>query len=393
MKTISELQPCPFGLVAPGFEAVAEAFERNFTERGEIGAAFAAEFDGAPVVDLWGGIADPESGRPWRRDTLQLVFSGTKGLVAVCMLLLIERSELELGAPVCAYWPEFAANGKAAITVAEVVSHRSRMPGVRAPLQIADLVDDVRMAALLAEQAPETDPRAAGVYHQQTYGWMCGELVRRVSGRSIGRFFAEEVARPLELEIWIGLPEHEEPRVSTLVDNTNFAPPESDPDRVHDDLYRRSWFNPPAEPGKMHWNERAFHAAEIPGAGAITTARSMARLYSCLARGGEVGGIRLLRPETIALGRRELSRFRDPFSDEPMAFGVGFQLQTELATYGPPAQAFGHSGAGGSIHAAWPEQRVGVSYAMNEMRYEPAGDPRSQSLLAALSEAVSNMSD
>jgi CubicO group peptidase (beta-lactamase class C family) len=386
------MRPRQAGHVAAGFEGVAEQFELNFTERGDLGAAFAAVLDGEPVVDLWGGFADPaQPVRVWSEDTLQLIFSGTKALVATCMLMLIERGRLALDDEVCRHWPEFAANGKRAITVADLMSHRARLPGVRTPLRDSDLTDARALAELLAEQAPETDPRAVAVYHPLTFGWLCGELVRRVDGRTVGHFFAEEVAGPLDLELWIGLPEENEARVSTLVRG-----PGMDGGRVSDEavlaadeLLARVWANPPDPPdGSMPWNGRPYHAAEIPGANAIGTARSVARLFGCLARGGELDGVQLLRPETLELARCPLSRFRDPLLDEPMAYGAGFQLQTPLRSFGPPANAFGHAGAGGSIHAAWPDQRVGVSYAMNEMRNEPAGDPRSQSLLQVLFEAV-----
>ena len=184
----------PEGYVAPGYEPVREAFERNFAERGELGAAFAAFRNGEPVVDLWGGIADRASGRPWREDTLQLIYSGTKGLVALCVLMLIDRGKLRLDDPVNRHWPEF---GKPEILVRHIVSHTARLPGIDTPITVADLHDDRRMAAILAAQAPNPDPRAALCYHALTYGWLCGELVRRVDGRSVGRFFAEEVAGPL----------------------------------------------------------------------------------------------------------------------------------------------------------------------------------------------------
>jgi CubicO group peptidase (beta-lactamase class C family) len=387
------------GVAAPGFEGVAEEFERNFSERGELGAAFAAYVDGELVIDLWGGRVDRgDDAAPWRQDTLQMIFSGTKALVAVCLLMLVERGKLALEDPVCEHWPEFGANGKERITVAELVSHRARLPGFRTPLQELDLTDHARLAGILAAQAQETDPRAALVYHAITFGTLGGELVRRVDGRSVGRFFAEEVAAPLGLEVWIGLPEALEPRVATLVREEEWAKrPLFDEDALaHDELLRTVWANPPLLPPgrRMPWNERPFHAAEIPAGNGIGTARSIARLYGCLARGGELDGVRLMRPETVALGPRELSRGRDPFADEPLSFGPGFELQTELGVLGPPERAFGHTGAGGSVHAAWPEQRVGVSYAMNEMRddhtmrRELGGDPRSKSLLRALYDAL-----
>lgn len=381
------------GYVSPGFEKVAVEFERNFSERGEVGAAFAACLDGETVVDLWGGLADAGSSpQPWQRDTLQLIFSGTKGLVATCALMLIDRGLLALDDPVCKHWLEFAAASKEHVTVAEIFSHRARLPGVREPLQEGDLTDDVRLAEMLASQAQEIDPRAAAAYHGLTYGWLCGELIRRVDGRSVGRFFAEEIARPLDLELWIGLPEAYEPRVSTLL----YAPDwPDDPDHSAQDYAADPFLvcvevNPPVlMEGRMPWNTRAFHAAEIPAVNAIGSARSIARLYCCLARGGELDGVRLMGPATIELGRRELSRFVDAFSGEPLAYGTGFELQTERMEMGQPACAFGHSGAGGSVHGAWPQQRLGFSYAMNEMRPgSPAGDPRSKSLLDELFKAL-----
>jgi CubicO group peptidase (beta-lactamase class C family) len=245
---------------------------------------------------------------------------------------------------------------------------------------------------MLASQAPEKDPRAMSAYHALTFGWLCGELIRRIDGRTAGRFFAEEVASPLDLDLWIGLPDHLEPRVSTIVQGASWsASPICDEDTLRsDELMASTWANPPFLAfGKIPWNRSSFHAAEIAGANGIGTARSIARLFCCLAQGGEFGGVRLLRPETIEAGRRELNRISEAFLREPLAFGVGFQLQTELGVYGPPASAFGHSGAGGSIHVAWPDQGVGVSYAMNELRYEPEGDKRSQALLRALYESLS----
>jgi CubicO group peptidase (beta-lactamase class C family) len=368
------------GFVAPGYEGVAAAFERNFAERDELGAAFAVVRDGEPVVDLRGGIADRASGRPWTEDTLQLVFSGTKGFVAICVLLLLEREQLELDAPVARWWPEF---GKEDVLVRDLVSHTARLPGIEMELDAEALTDDVGMAARLAAQERSDDPRAALCYHALTYGWLCGELVRRADGRSVGRFFADEVAGPLGLELWIGLPEEHEPRVSTLERHATW-PTSPHYRRLDDPLIRSVWGNPPTFGDAFPWNRRDYHAAEIPGAGAIGTAPSIARLYGALVDGSE----RVLREETVRLGRTELSRGREPLLEVPMAFGVGFQLQTEERSLGPPADAFGHGGAGGSKHGAWPELRVGFSYAMNMMRDDEDDSGRSASLLRALHEAV-----
>ncbi len=388
---IAVLEAPVAGWVAPGFEPVAEAFARNFDAHGELGAAFAATHEGRPVVDLWGGVADAESGRPWREDTLQLIFSGTKGLVATCVAMLVDRGELRLEDPICLHWPEFGAAGKESITVAEVVSHRARLPAVRTNVSEDEFLDQPRMAQLLAAQAPESDPRLAVMYHALTYGWLCGELVRRVDGRSVGRFLAEEVAAPLDLELWLGLPEELEQRVSALRyghgwSDSLVALADAFPG---DPLWTAMWENPPIFPlDDLPWNRRTWHAAEIPGGGAIGTARSIARLYGALACGGTLDGVRLLSAESVALASTSLASGPDPYSEELLNFGIGFELQTTEARYGPPAQAFGHTGAGGSVHGVWPDHRVGFSYAMNEMRDEPEGNLRARALLEALHACV-----
>jgi CubicO group peptidase (beta-lactamase class C family) len=377
------------GRVAPGFEQVAEAFSANFTMRKDVGAAFAAVHDGRVVVDLWGGMADTASALPWRPDTLQLIFSGTKGLTALCIAMLIDRGQLKLDDPVCACWPEFAAHGKQQITVAEVLSHRARLPGVRTPLRIQDMLDPEAMAALLADQAPETDPRGVGcIYHGMTYGWLCDALLRHVDGRSIGQFFAQEVAEPLGLELWIGLPAELESRVAVLQyaqdwGKSVYARPEPFPG---DQLWASIGENPPLCPPDLAtlWNLPALHAAEIAASNAIGTARSIARFYGALACGGEIDGVRIISPEALALARTPLASGSHPYTKEPMAFAAGFALQGENHVFGPPPAAFGHAGMGGSVHGAWPEEQVGFSYAMNEMRDDPAGDQRPSALLNAL---------
>ena len=380
------------GYVAPGFEGVRAAFAENLRERGELGAAFAVTHEGVLVVDLWGGVADPETGRPWRQDTLQLIFSGTKGLVALCLAMLVDRGRLELDAPVARYWPEFAAAGKQDLRVLDVASHQAALPGIATPLAPDDVLDDRRMAALLAAQPPDPDPRAAATYHPLTYGWLCGELVRRVDGRSVGRFFAEEVAAPLDLEVWIGLPAHLEPRVSRLAQSPHWGRRAGwdDPGTFErDPLLGRIWNNPPLfAPGPIAWNDPAWHRAEIPGAGAIATARSMARLYGALALGGTLDGVRLLDSATLERAHRPVSRRFDPIAQAEQVFGVGFELQAPARALGPADDAFGHCGAGGSVHAAWPSLRAGVSYAMNEMRDDELADPRARALLDATHAAL-----
>lgn len=377
------------GRVEPEFERVADAFLENFTMRSDVGASFAAVYDGRLVVDLWGGVADSAAGRPWQRDTLQLIFSGAKGLTALCMAMLIDRNLLKLEDPVCVHWPAFAANGKQEITVAQVLSHCARLPGMRTPIGVQQMLDPVAMAALLADQAPESDPRGVGcIYHGVTYGWLCDGLMRHVDGRSIGQFFAQEVAVPLGLDLWIGLPAEMEPRVAVLEYAPNwgknvYAQTEPFPG---DQLWASIGENPPLCPPDLAtlWNLPALHAAEIAASNAIGTARSIARLYGALARGGEIDGVRIISPEALALVRAPLASGLHPYTKEHMAFAAGFALQNETDSFGPPPAAFGHTGLGGSTHGAWPQERVGFSYAMNEMRDDPTGDPRPNALLDAL---------
>jgi CubicO group peptidase (beta-lactamase class C family) len=375
------------GRVAPGFELVAETFRRNFTEQQETGAAFSAFRDGQLIVDLWGGVADTSTRRPWAADTLQLIFSGTKGLVAVCLLRLIDSGRLSLDDRVSRHWPQFGAAGKEHVTVANLVSHRCRLPGLLTAVDVEDLLDDRHMARLLAQQPQLDDPRAGGVYHALTFGWLCGELIRQVDGRSVGRFFAEEIAGPLNLELWIGLPAEHEHRVCRLELADGWGPPQrpysADADADADPLARCVWHNPPVfDRDLFPFNDPAVHAAQIAGVSAIGSARSVATLYGSLDR--------VLSADVQQLGRTQLSAFRDPLLNEQQAFGVGFQLQTADFGFGPPSDAFGHGGAGGSVHGAWPGERVGFSYAMNLMR-DDADDRRAGELLTALHACVRNL--
>ncbi|MEV6522574.1 serine hydrolase domain-containing protein [Longispora sp. NPDC051575] len=354
------------GSAAPGFGQVADAFARNLDEGREVGAALSVVRDGELVVDLWGGSADRDTGRPWARDTLHLVYSGTKALVATCALVLVERGQLALEKPVSGYWPEFAARGKSAVTVAELLSHQARMPALHTPVTPADSLDGPRMAALLAAQPRETDPRADFLYHPLTFGWLTAELIRRVDGRELGAFFADEIAGPLGLDLWIGLPDEQHHRMSRIC----YAPDWSDPPAaVGTDPFVASLANPDVlRPGdEGFWNSPALWRAGLPGGGAAGDTRSMAWLFGCLALGGSLDGVRILRPETVALGRREIRRGRELLGGTELAYAAGYALPTASRDFGPPRDAFGHNGFGGSCHAAWPSQLLGVSYAPNQL--------------------------
>jgi CubicO group peptidase (beta-lactamase class C family) len=370
--------------VVPGFEPVAAAFAEVLAEAPHAGAAFAAFVDGEPVVDLWGGWADRQTGEPWRDDTMQPIFSGTKGLVAACLLLLVERGALELDAPVARYWPEFGAARKGGVTVGEAMAHLAAVPGLRGGFSTRDLLDPVSLIDRVAAEEPFWEPGTKLAYHAITFGCICDALVRRVDGRSVARFFADEIAAPLALDIWIGLPAELEPRVARLVPASDYGitylgdEPEPLLEAVYGDL----------STGRFSWNDPELHRAEIPGAGAIGSVRSIARFYACLGRGGQLDGVRLLAEGTVTLGTRERSRAACAITLRPYAYAAGFELQTELGRFGPIEDAFGHTGSGGSVHGAWPSQRVGFSFAGSDLQPE-ARDDRARRLLAALADAVS----
>ena len=372
------------GFVAEGFEVVADLFQANFSNRAEVGAAFSAMVDGKVVVDLWGGVRDKATGERWSKDTLQLTFSGTKGPVAGVILMLVDRGLISLDEPVATYWPEFAQHGKAEITVGDVLGHRAGLPSLEGAVSEDDLLDPVGLAARLANQKPLWPNASQASYHALTYGWLCGEIVRRVTGASIGQFVRTEIAEPLGLDLWIGLPAELEARASQLCLGEDFhAVKEHICSGPGGDRYGKpGLFDEP-----LMWNQPRFHQAEIPGVNAMVDARSMATFYGCLALGGTLGNVRLASPETIEKFVVERTRSNDALSGEPLAFGAGFMLQSQGSAFGPAVAAYGHTGAGGSVHGIWPRFRTGLSYITNEMR-DDTDDDRTRGILAALYTAV-----
>lgn len=368
------------GTVADGFGKVADAFRQNFDEFAELGAGFALVADGELKVDLSAGIADKASGRAWDNETLQLVFSTTKGAAAICVARLVEAGKLSYDDKVATHWPEFAAEGKGDITVAQLMSHQSGLPYVDAPLSIDDILSVGPVVEALAAQAPVWSPGTAHGYHAVTYGWLAGELVRRVDGRTIGTYFAEEVAGPLGLDFWIGLPESEEARVSTL----EAAPPPTDPAELALMMkvmgpgtvgFKALTMNGSlmAFGGENPFNTRAVHATEMPAANGITNAPSLARMYAATV--GEVDGVRLVNDATVAAMSAEAVNGPDKALVAETRFGMGFMLNNPLVPLLSPT-SFGHAGAGGSLGQADPESGVGYGYVMNQMMGGIAGDPR-----------------
>ena len=381
------------GTVAPGFERVRDAFAANFENHGEVGAAFSLYHRGAKVVDLWGGVADPETGRPWAEDSIVMVFSSTKGATAVCAHVLAQRGDLDLDAPVATYWPEFAAAGKEDIPVRWLLSHRVGLPIFDEPITVEEFLAWEPPVETLAAQSPVWEPGTTHGYHSGTYGWLVGEVVRRISGKSLGTFFADEVAGPLGLDLWIGLPESEESRVVPViaVDLADGAMDEQALTARRRDLLAASrdpdsLLAKPATTGPLDPNSRAFRAAEFPAGNGVADARSLARMYASLIGDG-VDGLRLLNDETIARATTEQSNGRDEVLQVQTRFGLGFELNLPNNHLGQEG-AFGHSGAGGSLAFADPNAEIAFAYVMNQMQLVASDDPRTLSLIAAVHESL-----
>jgi len=387
------------GTVADGFEPVRDAFEANFDRHGELGAGVAVYVDGELVVDLVGGVAD-EGGTPYGPDALQLVFSTTKGAAAMCAHLLAQRGQLDLDAPVTDLWPEYGAGGKGSTTVAMLLDHQAGVPVVDDPPSLEQVLAVEPIVEALAAQAPLWEPGSAHGYHALTYGWLVGELVRRVDGRTLGRFFAEEVAAPLGVDFWIGLPDEHQDRVVPLVaarpSADDFDPASLDPEILPllQDL-ATAYLDPDSVTnralmldgrfvlggGRLAWNLPEVRASEIPAANGVTNARSLAKLYAACV--GEVDGVRILDDDTVQRATVEHSSGRDRVLVVPTRFGLGFMLSS---TFSPllGERSFGHPGAGGSLGFGDAEHGVGFGYVMSRMGTGLSNDPRARGLVEAL---------
>jgi CubicO group peptidase (beta-lactamase class C family) len=371
------------GWVASEFEPVLDAFTANFDERGEVGAAVCVYVDGRAVVDCWGGIADTRTNAPWNEDTIVLVYSSTKGVTSVCMSTMVERGLLDPDATVASVWPEFAAGGKDAITIGQALSHQAGLPYVEGDFTLEECLAWDPMVDAIARQAPIWEPGTKHGYHMRTFGWIAGELVRRADPQhhTIGAYFRDEIATPLGLDFWIGLPESCEPRVARLV------PPSVDllealkglGDQL---LIARVFPNPGGHFAYDDmWNTRPLHACELPSSNGIGSARALARLYaSCV---GEVDGIRTLQPATLEAAIVERACGPDEVIMTETCFGLGFMLGPSFGAANPP-RAVGHAGAGGSLAFGDPDRNIAFGYVMNDLRFDPTGDPRSEELVRAV---------
>jgi CubicO group peptidase (beta-lactamase class C family) len=367
------------GTVLPGYEGVRAAFEANLASGQEIGASFSVYHDGAPVVDLWGGHSTGTDAAEIAKDTLFALYSATKGLAAICVAMLVERGKLDYEAPVSAYWPEFANGGKAAITVGEVMSHQAGLPGTRAPVTLDNYINHDAVAALLAAQEPFFSPGVIG-YHALTVGTLSDELVRRTDGRTIGRFFAEEVGEKLGIDVFLGLPSREDHRFTKMVsamDDSTVAF-----DIPNPDVANAALSNPPII---AEWpNDRRWREAGLAAAGGIGSARGLAQLYATLVSDEPRGGARLVSKSVLEQATRERICGVDQCLGSVLRYAAGFRLNT--GTMGSNPASFGHAGFGGSTAFADPARRLGVAYTTNKMLNPDwqAVDPRLANLVRAL---------
>ncbi|MCP4750633.1 MAG: beta-lactamase family protein [Proteobacteria bacterium] len=375
------------------FEKVAQAFIKNFNEYEEVGASVCMRLDGEPVVNLWGGRFAEDSDKAWEEDTVSIVFSCTKAATALCAHLLIDRGELDLHAPVAKYWPEFGKKGKEKATVLMMLNHSVGLPAFREPIKEGGYYDWDYMIQRLEDEEPFWEPGIRNGYHMISFGWTVGELVRRVSGMSLGTFFRKEVAEPLGLEFWIGLPEEQEARVSHMIP---FAP---DGKGTVSDFIQALLGQPDSISSLSFLNSggylpdvRAAHAAEIGGGGGISNARSLSKMYVPLANGGTFQGKRFISNETITrMSQVSMATQRDATLLIPTRFALGFMKSMDNRN-GPPGntdsallgdRAFGHVGAGGSIGFADPDETLAFSYTMNRMGQGLMLNERGQSLVDA----------
>jgi CubicO group peptidase (beta-lactamase class C family) len=385
------------GFVAPGFEEVRAEFQRNFAERGEIGAAVAAYWHGEKVVDLWGGWRTPERDAPWTRDTMVVVMSTTKGLSAMTLAVANARGWLDYDVPVARYWPEFAQNGKGAITVRQLLGHEAGLVLLDEKLPVGKLFDLDYVARVLARQTPAWPPGTRHGYHTMTLGLYMQELIRRVdpAHRTLGRFFHEEIAEPLGLEFWIGLPrdipDQRIARLQTLSRKRGLMALRYTPLAVTmkmiapGSLLRRSFVGT-----NLDYRDRRSYEVEVPAGNGVGTARSIARAYSAFAEGGAEVGI---GPETFAEITMPpwVANPIDVVLGVPSYFSLGFLRPGPSVFFGSSPRAFGSPGAGGSFAFADPDARLGYAYVMNKLDFYLENDPREKALRDAIYRAIARL--
>lgn len=369
------------------FHALSEVLSANLDSGADVGASVSVTIDGETVVDIWGGWVDEAKSAPWERDTIVNVWSTTKTMTSLSALVLASRGELDVDAPVAKYWPEFAQNGKEGVLVRHLMSHTSGVSAWAQPVVVEDVYDWEKSTSMLARQAPWWEPGTASGYHALNQGHLVGEVVRRISGRSLGTFFREEIAEPLGADFHIGTPPSEFHRVSNVIPP---PPLPVDMEAMDPESVAFKTFTGPAPDASVAWTTE-WRTAEIGAANGHGNARSVARLQALVANGGEVEGVRLLTPEALALIQREQANGIDLVLGVPMRFGIGYGLTNDTVPYIPAGGCF-WGGWGGSLIIIDPVNRMTIAYVMNRMEAGLVGDFRGSALVeatyAAIAEAV-----
>jgi CubicO group peptidase (beta-lactamase class C family) len=383
------------------FSAVADEFERNLHERGELGASFCATVGGESVVDLWGGHADPERTCPWEKETTTVVMSSTKGATALAAHLLATIGEVDFDAPVATYWPEFAANGKDGVLVRHLLSHQAGVPALREPLPAGGFYDWELVTSRLATEAPFWEPGTRYGYHALTFGFLVGEVLRRVTGRTVGQLIAEEIAGPLGIDLAVGVPDDRVATVAPLV-----PPPMPGPDDAIPAFYVQAMTDPTSVPalvlgntgGYMDpgtWNEPAALRAEIPAAGGVSNARGLAGMYRAIVHDRAVGRF-TLQPEDVArMSSVQSAGMSDAVLSSPGRWTLGFTKAAATPSGARPEavisvsdEAFGHTGNGGSYGFADPGCDASFAYVMNQMSMAMGLSPTGQALADAFYRSI-----
>jgi CubicO group peptidase (beta-lactamase class C family) len=367
------------------FAGLAEVLAGKLDDGSDLGASLAVTVEGETVVDMWGGYRDAERATPWLEDTIVNVWSTTKTMTTMAALLLVDRGELDVHAPVATYWPEFAANGKDGIEVRHLMSHTSGVSGWAQPVEPTDVFDWEKSTAMLAAQAPWWEPGTASGYHALSQGHLVGEVVRRVSGTPLGQFFAKEIAGPLAADFHIGLDPSHDPRVTDVIPP---PPLELDPSLLSPDSPAYKTFTGPSLDATIA-NTTEWRRADIGAANGHGNARSVARVQAVVANGGAVDGVRLLSPSTIDTIFEQQSDGIDVVLGIPLRFGIGYGLpQRDLVPMVPDGRICFWGGWGGSVIIVDVDRRTTMAYMMNQMGAGIFGNPTSMALLAELYRSV-----
>lgn len=367
------------GFADPKFDKLAELLSTTLDSGDDLGASVSVTVEGETVVDLWGGFADEGKTRTWDKDTITNVFSTTKTMTSLAALVLVDQGDLDVHAPVASYWPEFAANGKERIEVRHLMGHTSGVSGWAQPVEVADLYDWDKSTSMLAAQEPWWEPGTASGYHALNQGHLVGEVIRRISGKSLGQFFADEIAEPLGVDFHIGLDPSEHHRVSNVVPP---PPLPFDMDALDPDSPMFKTFTGPTPEASMSWTPE-WRQAEIGAANGHGNARSVARAQAVVANGGEIDGVRLLSPRTIDLIFEEQAHGTDLVLGVPVRFGIGYALPSEASPHLPDGRICYWGGWGGSAIIVDLDRHMTFAYVMNRMAEGLLGDPRGEGLIRA----------